>query len=74
MDATSDLAAMVESFEATRADVAELRHRMEIQFATISARLDQTVTKADLAHALLIHTRWMLGGFALILTAILFKG
>lgn len=30
--------------------------------------------RADLSHALLIQTRWMLGGFALVLTAILFKG
>ena len=27
-----------------------------------------------ISHALLIQTRWMLGGFALVLTAILFKG
>ena len=76
---------MVESFEATRADVAQLRHQMEIEFArvrselktevaVIHARLDQTVTKADLDHALLVQTRWILGGFALVLIAILFKG
>ena len=27
-----------------------------------------------ISHALLIQTRWMLGGFALVLKAILFKG
>lgn len=85
VEAATDLATIVESVEATRADIAELRHQMEIQLASVKAELkseiavlrartDQTVTKADLDHALLIQTRWMLGGLALVLTAILFKG
>jgi hypothetical protein len=40
----------------------------------LGTRLDATVTRADLEHALLLQTRWMLGGLALVLTAILFKG
>ena len=73
-DAAADLATMLESMDAIRADIAELRHQMEIQLARLNARLDATVTKADLDHALLIQTRWMLGGLVLVLTAILFKG
>jgi hypothetical protein len=85
MEAATDLSSIIETVEATRADVAELRHQMEIEFAKVRAevkteatvintRLDQAVTSARLEHALLIQTRWILGGFALVLIAILFKG
>ena len=70
VDAAADLTTLLETVEATRADLAELRH----EFDLLRARVDQLPTRADLDHALLIQTRWMLGGFALVLTAILFKG
>ena len=68
--ATTDLSAIVDSVDGTRADLAELRH----QFDLLRARVDDMPTRADLNHAMLIQTRWILGGFALVLTAILFKG
>ena len=70
MDAAADLGTLLETVEATRADLAELRHKFDL----LEMRVATMPTKADLDRALLIQTRWMLGGFALVLTAILFKG
>ena len=64
-EAGEELASVIDRIDPIRGDIAELRHAMEKGFA------DQRV---ELEHALLIQTRWMLGGLALVLTAILFKG
>ena len=63
---------MIDRIDPIRGDIAELRHAMEKGFVDIEKRFaDQRV---ELEHAVLIQTRWMLGGLAVLLTAILFKG
>ena len=90
VDAAAELQSIVDTVEATRADLAELRHEVRREFATINARLDtmatktelavirtrqdEMATKADLKDALWTQTRWTLGGLILILVAILFRG
>ena len=88
MDATADLAAILETVEATRADLAELRHEMRREIDGLKARVAETVTKAELQtvrtdiqvlrsefkDALLLQTRWMLAGIVTVLLAIFFKG
>ena len=69
MDAAADLTTIVETVEATRADLAELRH----EFDLLKARVDELPTKADLKDAFWVQTRWMLGGLVVVLLAILFK-
>ena len=49
---------VIDRIDPIRADIAKLRHHMEV----------------TLEKGLREQTRWMLGGLALILTAILFKG
>lgn len=69
MDAAADLTTLLETVEATRADVAELRH----EFDLLKTQVAQLPTKADLKDAFLVQTRWLLSGLVVVLLAILFK-
>ena len=80
-DAAKDLANIVDGVDALRADIAELRHETRREFgeirrelAVIETRLNSCVTKADLEKAMLLQTRWILGGLVVILLAFWFKG
>jgi hypothetical protein len=63
---------LVNWMDEVRADHAELRHQFDLVKAEM-VTLRQSV-RADINEAFTRQTRWMLGGLALILTAILFKG
>ena len=68
-DAAQDLVSWMDEM---RADHAELRHQFDLLNAAM-VTLRQSI-RADINEAFTKQTRWMLGGLALILTAILFKG
>lgn len=63
---------LVNWMDEMRADHAEMRH----QFAMLKAEMEtlRQSLRADIHEAFARQTRWMLGGLALALTAILFKG
>ena len=79
-DAASELAGILETVEATRGDVAELRHEMrreldviKVRLGTMSQRFDTVATKADLHAAMWTQTRWLLAGLVTVLLAIYFR-
>ena len=49
MDAADEFSNIVDMYDAMRADLAELRHETRRELDVISTRLDNTVTKAELA-------------------------
>ena len=63
---------MIDRIDPIRADIAELGHQFGLLKADIST-MRQSI-RADISEAFIKQTRWMLGGLALILTAILLKG
>jgi hypothetical protein len=71
-DAGTELGAVTDRIDPIRGDIGELRHQFDLQKAEL-ATMRQGI-RADINEAFIRQTRWMLGGLALILTAILFKG
>lgn len=63
------LTTLLETVEATRADLAELRH----EFDVLKTHVAQLPTKGDLKDAFWVQTRWLLSGLVVVLLAILFK-
>lgn len=48
VDAAADLAMIVETVDAMRADLAELRHEVRREIDGVKARVEATATKADI--------------------------
>lgn len=82
-DAGRELGAVTDRVDPIRGDIGELRHEVQRDIAALGHRFDllqaematfREGVRADISDAFAKQTRWMLGGLALLLTAILFKG
>ena len=87
MDAADEFSNIVDTYDAMRADLAELRHEMRRELDVVKTRLDQCATKADLAElrtelqamradmhqSLTRQSHWVLGVLVTILVAVFLK-